>query len=68
MGRNFFDAGHYCKKVNREVTFRVLIGEPMVCPECRTVMTGVPIAPGKEKNLRESLEGQKGRNGGKERI
>ena len=67
MGRNFFDAGHFCKKVHREVLFTVLIGEPIVCPECRTVLTGEPMRLGKEKNSEESPEG-KPESGGKERI
>ena len=44
MGRNEFEASHYCPKVERVISFSALIGNVVVCPECRKyVDTSSPI-------------------------
>lgn len=38
MGRNGFEAGHFCPILQKESRFYVLIGNPMRCPICETVI------------------------------
>lgn len=39
MGRNYFDAGHVCPETNKPETWKVLIGEPSICPVCLEIIT-----------------------------
>ena len=42
MSRNIVEAGHYCKKVKKEVTFRGLTGGMLICPECHNALQPEP--------------------------
>ncbi len=55
MGRNTFDAGHYCAKEQKEILFVVVIGDPAVCPSCGEYLDGVPSEEKIQKRVADNI-------------